>query len=120
MLFKKSLKHFISQDIPDYYTTWSALVTTLLTLLIPEPLITPTALTLAAAFGVEEESVLFLEKYYIPKVKQVFRKRTLPVLRKIALFKSTLQMAIKMIFAFKYQENTFDIDFLTSPLGNQV
>ena len=55
----------IVADIPDYFTTWSALITTLLTLLLPQPLISPVALALASAFGVGDESVLFLEKYQL-------------------------------------------------------
>ena len=49
-------------DVPDYYTTWSALVTTLLTLFLPQSLISPTALALANAFGVDERSIEFLER----------------------------------------------------------
>ena len=54
--------NFYFPDVPDYYTTWSALVTTLLTLFLPQSLISPAALALADAFGVDERSIQFLQR----------------------------------------------------------
>ena len=44
----------------------------------------------------------------------------LPLLAKLRLLKNTLATVSKLVFAFFYQEQTFDIDVVTSPLGNQV
>ena len=109
-----------STDIPDYFTTWSALVTTLLTLLLPEPLVLPAALGLASAFGVDERSVQFLEREYIPEIQRALGKKSLNLVKKSKLFSYTLRMIKKMVFAFKFQERTFPIALLTSPLVNQV
>ena len=56
------LDFFLQLDVPDYYTTWAALITTLLTLLLPQSLVLPVALSLASAFGVDDKSVQFLER----------------------------------------------------------
>ena len=54
------LDFFLQLDVPDYYTTWAALITTLLTLLLPQSLVLPVALALASAFGVDDKSVEFI------------------------------------------------------------
>ena len=95
-------------------------MTTLLTLLLPEPLVLPAALGLASAFGVDERSVQFLEREYIPEIKRALGKKSLNLVKKSKLFSYTLRMIKKMVFAFKFQERTFPIALLTSPLVNQV
>ena len=59
------LDFFLKLDVPDYYTTWAALISTLLTLLLPQSLVVPVALALASAFGVDDKSVEFLERLKI-------------------------------------------------------
>ena len=95
-------------------------MTTLLTLLLPEPLVLPAALGLASAFGVDERSVQFLEREYIPEIQRALGKKSLNLVKKSKLFSYTLRMIKKMVFAFKFQERTFPIALLTSPLVNQV
>lgn len=114
------LEFFNQLDVPDYYTTWSALVTTLLTLFLPQSLISPAALALADAFGVDERSIQFLQRQYIPQVTRALSKYSLNPAKKIGLFKYFMKMIKKMVFAFLFQEQTFEIDFLTSPLANQI
>ena len=114
------LQFFQNLDVPNYYLTWSALVTTILTLLLPEPLVLPAAMSLANAFGVDETSKAFLELKYVPEITRAFRKVKLSLLQKLSLFLSTLKMTKKMVFAFSFQEDTFDIDLLTSPTVNKV
>merc|ERR1711879_164371 len=101
-------------------TTWSALISTLLTLLLPQPLVLPVALALASAFGVDESSVEFLETQYIPQIQSALGKKNLSVLKKHKLFSHAVKMIKKMVYAFKFQEQTFDLEFLTSPLANQL
>ena len=114
------LQFYEDLDVPNYYLTWSALVTTILTLLLPEPLVLPAATTLANAFGVDEASQAFLEFRYVPEITRAFRKVKLNLFKKLSLFLSTLKMAKKMVYAFSFQEITFDIDLLTSPTVNKV
>lgn len=114
------LQFFQDLDVPNYYLTWSALVTTLLTLLLPEPLVLPAANNLANAFGVDEDSKAFLEFKYVPEITRAFRRVKLTMFQKLSLFLTTLKMTKKMVFAFSFQEDTFDIDLLTSPAVNKV
>ena len=66
------LDFFLKLDVPDYYTTWAALISTLLTLLLPQSLVVPVALALASAFGVDDKSVEFLERLKREMMIQVF------------------------------------------------
>ena len=54
----------ILSDLPDYEATWSALIISLLTLLIPGPLVEPAAITLSDAFGVDEETQAFMTRFF--------------------------------------------------------
>ena len=49
-------------DLPHYYATWSALIISLLTLLLPEPLVEPSAVLLSDSFGVDEETKTFMTR----------------------------------------------------------
>ena len=51
-----------SSDLPHYYTTWSALIVTLLTLLLPEPLVQPSAVFLSDSFGVDQQTKTFMTR----------------------------------------------------------
>ena len=42
------------------------------------------------------------------------------MLKKHKLFSNAIKMVKKMVFAFKFQEQTFPLEFLKSPLANQV
>lgn len=59
-------------------------------------------------------------RQYIPQVTRALSKYSLNPAKKIGLFKYFMKMIKKMVFAFLFQEQTFEIDFLTSPLANQV
>jgi len=114
------LEYFRQLDIPDYYTTWAALIATLLTLLLPQSMVLPVALALASAFGVDDKSVQFLEREYIPQIKNALGKKNLSIFKKHKLFSHAMKMVKKMVFAFKFQEQTFPLEFLKSPLANQL
>ena len=114
------LQFYDSLDVPDYYTTWSAIITTLLTLILPESFVLPVAISLANAFGVNDDSKQFLEDHYIPEITRAFRKRRLNPFKKFKLLAHAMKMTKKMIYAFSFQESTFDIDILTSPLINKI
>ena len=57
---------------------------------------------------------------YIPQIKNAFGKKNLSMLKKHKLFSNAIKMVKKMVFAFKFQEQTFPLEFLKSPLANQV
>ena len=57
---------------------------------------------------------------YIPQIKNALGKKNLSVLKKHKLFSHAMKMVKKMVFAFKFQEQTFPLEFLKSPLANQV
>ena len=119
-------------DLPDYDASWSALIISLLTLLAPQPLVQPAAVLLSDAFGVDQETQRFMTRYcpqspglshlgvlylrqYIPHITAAFAPVDLPISRKIQLFLGTMQTVKKLVYAFLFQEGTFQVDLLTSP-----
>ena len=109
-------------DLPHYYATWSALIISLLTLLLPEPLVEPSAVILSDSFGVDQQTKTFMtrqvyhlslvklglmidiSRYYIPHIKRAFLPRNLPLANKIQLFLGTMQTVKKLVYAFIFQE----------------
>ena len=59
-------------------------------------------------------------RFYIPHIKAAFLPRNLPLASKLSLFLGTMQTVKKLVYAFLFQEETFDTDFLTSPTANSV
>ena len=96
----------------------------------------PLAIALSDGFGVDGETQGFmtrlvltpvlhhsdneLPRYYIPHIKAAFSPVSLPLAHKIKLFLGTSQTVKKLLYAFLFQEGTFDSDLLTSPRSNQL
>ena len=49
-------------DLPDYDASWSALIISLLTLLLPEPWVEPSAVLLSDSFGVDQQTKTFMTR----------------------------------------------------------
>jgi len=111
---------FTSLDIPSYETTFSALIVSLLTLVFPEPVIKPAASTLSDLFGVDAPTKKFILESYIPSVRAAFSKIKLTVMERLDILLSTIGTVKKLVYAFLFQEDTFNIDFLKSPLAVQI
>ena len=109
-----------SLDLPSYETTYSAIVTSLITLLLPSQAVEPLANFLLDLFSINRSTRIFIVQSYIPQIKQAFSNIQLSIFNKIALLFSTVGTIAKLVYAFLFQEQTFRIDFLTTPLVNQV
>ena len=109
-----------SLDVPSYYTTYSAIVTSLLSLVLPAQVIEPLIIFLLDLFSVNNNTRVFIIQSYLPQILQAFSNIQLSIFEKTALLLSTLTTFTKLVYAFLFQEQTFMIDFLTSPLAIQV
>ena len=109
-----------SLDIPSYETSFSALIVSLLTILFPEPIVLPTASSLIDVFGIDEPTKMFILEAYIPSVQKAYSQIVISVKEKIDLLFSTISTVKKLIYAFLFQEITFNNDFLKSSLAVQV
>ena len=109
-----------SLDIPSYETTFSALITSLLTLLFPQPVVQPATSTLSDLFGIDTPTKNFILYSYIPEVRRAFSGIKMTAMERFDLLFSTIGTVKKLVYAFFFQEQTFKIDFLKSPLANQV
>lgn len=108
-----------SLDLPRYEVTFSAIITTLVTLLLPTSIGEPLIRTLIGIFGISELGPFILDSY-LPKIRRAFSRTRIPFLTKMQLLKNTLSTVFKLVYAFLFQEQTIDIDLVTSPLGNQI
>jgi len=110
-----------SLDLPRYEITFSSIISTLITLLLPPTLADPLVSALLGAFGIGDSSTgTFIRQVYLPKIRRALSRVRLPLFSKLRLLKNTLATVSKLVFAFFYQEQTFDIDVVTSPLGTQI
>jgi len=109
-----------ADDDDDDDVCRSALISTMLTLLVPEPLVLPLTLIFTTGYGVDEESVEFLKTQYIPQIKNALDKKDLSIFKKHKLFSHAVKMVTKMVYAHKFQELTFPLEFLKSPIANKL
>jgi hypothetical protein len=109
-----------SLDIPTYETTFSALITTLLTLLFPQPVVQPVASALIDLFPIDTPTKNFIMNSYIPEVASALSSIDMTPLERFDLLFSTIGTVKKLLYAFLFQEVTFKIEFLKSPLAIQV
>ena len=107
-------------DIPSYETSFAALITSLLTLLFPAPVVQPAAAALIDLFGIDTPTKHFILQAYIPEVRRAFSGIEITPGQRIDLLFSTITTVKKLVYAFLFQEITFNIQFLVSPLGTQV
>jgi len=114
------LETLTTLDIPSYETSFAALITSLLTILFPQPIVEPTASTLIDIFGIDAPTKKFILEAYIPHARQAFTPKRISVLERLDLFLATVTTVKKLIYAFLFQEITFDIQFLKSPLATQL
>ena len=63
---------------------------------------------------------MMIFREYIPQIKNALGKKNLSIFKKHKLFSHAMKMVKKMVFAFKFQEQTFPLEFLKSPIANQV
>ena len=119
-IFCRWRKILSSLEVPSYYTTYSAIVTSLLSLVLPAQVIEPLIIFLLDLFSVNNNTRVFIIQSYLPQILQAFSNIQLSIFEKTALLLSTLTTFTKLVYAFLFQEQTFMIDFLTSPLAIQV
>ena len=119
-IFCRWRKILSSLEVPSYYTTYSAIVTSLLSLVLPAQFIEPLIIFLLDLFRVNNNTRVFIIQSYLPQILQAFSNIQLSIFEKTALLLSTLTTFTKLVYAFLFQEQTFMIDFLTSPLAIQV
>jgi len=98
-----------SLDLPRYEVTFSAIVTTLITLLLPTSIAEPLIRTLTGIFGISELGPFIIDTY-LPKLRRAFSRTRLPIFTKLKLLKNTLSTVYKLVYAFLFQEQTIDID----------
>jgi len=114
------LKILTTLDIPSYETSFAALITSLLTLLFPEPVVHPAASTLIDLFGIDPPTKNFILQAYIPEVRRALTPIEITPVERIDLLFSTVRTVKKLVYAFLFQEITFNIEFLKSPLATQL
>ena len=71
-------------------------------------------------FSVNSSTREFIIQSYLPQIKNAFSTVQISPVNTLALFSSTVATFAKLVFAFVFQEQTFMIDILTSPVVNEV
>lgn len=107
-----------SLDLPRYEFTFSALVVTLFTLILPDNLADMVFDTLLNLFGIKEEFGTFILQDYVPQIRYAMSGVILPLQTKIQLLLNTVSTLRKLAYAFLWHEDTFKLN--TSPAVNRL
>ena len=65
-------------------------------------------------------NVKLASSFLLFQIRVAMARVRLPIFTKLQLLKNTLATVGKLVFAFLFQEQTFDIEAVTSPAGVQV
>ena len=91
-------------DMPSYETTFSAIISTLLSLLLSEQAASSLINGLAKAFKLPAKDMTFLLDSYLPTVRGALDNIKLGLLHKFQLARAFIGSAIKLLYAFVWQE----------------
>merc|ERR1719348_2085878 len=108
-------------DTPEYMTTFSGIVVTLLTLQLPEAQVDTILPTLMDAFSLPEETRAFVFDIYLPEIRAGTADVSLGLLEHAQFQLNTVGTLIKLIYAFLWQEYALtDADIFLDPEVNQL
>jgi len=107
-------------SIPDYTISFSATFSTLFYLVIPESVIDPLVSNLIDVFNVEKKQKDFVVHQFLPEMKKAIATIELTFFQRTKLALQTFSAIKKLVFAFLWQEQTFNIQKLSTPTGARV
>jgi len=99
----------LSLDLPRYEFTFSAIIVTLFTLILPDLLADIIIQTLLNLFGIKEEFGPFILQEYVPQIRYAMSGVLLPLEDKIQLCLNTISTLRKLLYACVWQEDTFKL-----------
>jgi hypothetical protein len=105
----------LSVDMPQYMVTFSAIISTWLTLLLPENIVDIAVQLLGEAFGLPQSDADFILKDYLPELRNATATIKLSSLEKMSLGLKGSGTVMKLVYAFCWQENTFTAPILKKP-----
>jgi len=107
-------------DMPFYETTFSAIISTLLSLLLGDSAAGSIINALAAAFKLPAEDMDFLLDHYLPTIRSALADVNLSILQKLTLTRAFVGTLIKLLYAFVWQERVFPNPFFLKPGVNEL
>jgi hypothetical protein len=105
----------LAVDMPQYMVTFSAIISTWLTLLLPENVVDVAVQLLGEAFGLPQSDADFILKDYLPELRNATSAIKLSSLEKMSLGLKGTGTVMKLVYAFCWQENTFTAPILKKP-----
>jgi len=91
-------------DTPEYMMTFAGIVSTLLTVQLPQDQVDSIIDLLADAFSLPEDIKLFLVEQYLPEIRTATADVSLGILENIQIELDTVATLMKLIYAFLWQE----------------
>ena len=107
-------------DMPNYYITFSALVTTMLTYILPDSWVDSIEAELMNIFPITEDVKDFLINHYVPEIRGVTADVKLGILEKIGLGLKVFGVLAKLLFSFLWQEWVINLPFFREPWVNVI
>jgi hypothetical protein len=107
-------------SIPDYTISFSATLSTVFYLVLPESVVDPLVNNLIDVFNVEKREKDFVVHSFLPAMKKAIVNINLTFFQRIKLALQTLSAIKKLVFAFLWQEQTFKVEKLSTPTGARV
>lgn len=107
-------------DMPQYYFTFSALVTSMFTFIFPESIVDWIIPELMKLFPLSEEVKDFILNFYLPELRSATSHLRISIIAKFNLFFKVLGTIGKLMYAFLWQEWVFPIPFFKEPIVNVI
>ena len=98
-----------SLNIPHYFDTFSGIIVFALMMVDPN-LAVKLSPQLADQFNIPEDVKSFIIDVYIPELRTVIEPLKIKPQHKLQVLKKFIGPLIKLVYAFVWQENTFDLD----------
>lgn len=97
--------------VPDYHMSFSAVIGTYLTLLLPDPTVTTIVKYLTKAFSIDLENREFLKDGYLVQLRATLAKGKVKLAwyQKLDVGLKGLGTIVKLLYAFLWQEHTFKL-----------
>ena len=107
-------------DMPQYYFTFSALVTSMFTFIFPESIVDWIIPELMKLVPLSEEVKDFILNFYLPELRSATSHLRISIIAKFNLFFKVLGTIGKLMYAFLWQEWVFPIPFFKEPIVNVI
>ena len=114
------MQGIIDLDMPIYYVTFSALVTTMFTLIFSETIVDFIIPQLMKLFPLEEEVKQFIINSYIPELRTATAEVKISFFSKFDLFFKVVGTIGKLMYAFMWQEWVFPYAIFKVPIVNVI